>query len=242
MRGLSAASRRHTFNIRSLVKSTAPAGRDQRQFVPPDSNTVCLNEPLEKAMKLSMRAAVLAACVMTAPAWAAVEVAGVKFEDSAQINNQALTLNGAGVRTKVIIDVYAAGLYVTKKDSTAQGLLAQPGAKSVQIGLLMNLSGEEFANAMIKGFKANNSEADVAKYQAQIDDLKKLMLSVGEARKGSKIQINFVPGAGTRVLFNGQQKGHDIAGDDFYQALLKIWLGDNPVDSDLKKALVGKAS
>lgn len=192
-------------------------------------------------MKFSMHAIVLAACVMTAPAWAAVDVAGVKFEDSAQINNQALTLNGAGVRTKVIVDVYAAGLYVSKKDTTAQGLLSQPGAKSVQIGLLMNLSGEEFANAMIKGFKANNSDADVTKYQAQLDDLKKLMLSVGEAHKGSKIQINFVPGAGTRVLFNGQQKGHDIAGDDFYQALLKIWLGDNPVDSDLKKALVGKA-
>lgn len=192
-------------------------------------------------MKFSMRAIVLAACVMTAPAWAAVDVAGVKFEDSAQVNNQALTLNGAGVRTKVIVDVYAAGLYVSKKDTTAQGLLSQPGAKSVQIGLLMNLSGEEFANAMIKGFKANNSDADVTKYQAQLDDLKKLMLSVGEAHKGSKIQINFVPGAGTRVLFNGQQKGHDIAGDDFYQALLKIWLGDNPVDSDLKKALVGKA-
>ncbi len=193
-------------------------------------------------MKFSMRAIVLAACVMTTPAWAAVDVAGVKFEDTAQINNQSLMLNGAGVRTKVIIDVYAAGLYVAKKDATAQGLLAQPGAKSVQIGLLRNLTGEDFAEAMIKGFKANNSEADVTKYQAQIEDLKKLMLSVGEARKGSKIQINFVPGAGTRVLFNGQQKGHDIAGEDFFQALLKIWLGDHPVDSDLKKALIGKAS
>lgn len=191
-------------------------------------------------MKLSMRAIVLAACVMSAPAWATIEVAGVKFEDSAQIGSQALTLNGAGVRTKVIIDVYAAGLYVPKKDNTAQGLISQPGAKSVQVSLLMNLDGEEFANAMIKGFKANNTEADVAKYQAQLDDIKKLMLSVGEARKGSKIHINFIPGTGTRVLFNGQQKGRDIPGDDFFQALLKIWLGEHPVDSDLKHALVGK--
>lgn len=191
-------------------------------------------------MKFSMRAIVLAACVMSAPAWATIEVAGVKFEDSAQIGSQALTLNGAGVRTKVIIDVYAAGLYVPKKDNTAQGLISQPGAKSVQVSLLMNLDGEEFANAMIKGFKANNTEADVAKYQAQLDDIKKLMLSVGEARKGSKIHINFIPGTGTRVLFNGQQKGRDIPGEDFFQALLKIWLGEHPVDSDLKHALVGK--
>lgn len=192
-------------------------------------------------MKFSMRAIVLAACVMSAPAWASVEVSGVKFEDSTQVGNQTLVLNGAGVRTKVIIDVYVAGLYVAKKDSTAQGLLTQSGAKSVQVSLLMNLSGEEFANAMIKGFKANNSDAEVAKYQPQLDEIRKLMLSVGEARKGSKIQINFVPGTGTFVLFNGQQKGPNIAGDEFFQALLKIWLGEHPVDSDLKKAVVGSA-
>lgn len=192
-------------------------------------------------MKFSMRAIVLAACVMAAPAWAAVEVSGVKFEDSTQVGNQTLVLNGAGVRTKVIIDVYVAGLYVAKKDSTAQGLLTQPGAKSVQVSLLMNLSGEEFANAMIKGFKANNSDAEVAKYQPQLDEIRKLMLSVGEAHKGSRIQINFVPGTGTFVLFNGQQKGPNIPGDEFFQALLKIWLGEHPVDSDLKKAVIGKA-
>jgi hypothetical protein len=28
-------------------------------------------------------------------------------------------------------------------------------------------------------------------------------------------------------------------GEDFYRALLRIWLGDNPVQDDLKKALLG---
>lgn len=192
-------------------------------------------------MKFSMRAIVLATCVMSAPAWATVEVSGVKFEDSTQVGNQSLELNGAGVRTRFFFDIYAAGLYVNKKGSTAQGVLAQPGPKSMQVSLLMNLSGEEFASAMIKGFKANNSDADFIKFQGQLDTLKKLMLSVGEARKGSKIQINFLPGSGTRVLFNGQQKGADIPGEDFYDALLKIWLGSHPVDSNLKQALIGKA-
>lgn len=192
-------------------------------------------------MKFSMRAVVLAACVISAPAWATVDVSGVKFEDSAQIGSQALVLNGAGVRTKFFLDVYAAGLYVNKKDGSAQGVLTQPGPKSMHIGLLMSLSGKKFAEAMEEGFKANNSDADVAKFQPQLDSLKNLMLSVGEARKGSKIEINYIPGAGTRVLFNGQQKGADIPGEEFYQALLKIWLGSHPVDSDLKQALIGKA-
>jgi hypothetical protein len=28
--------------------------------------------------------------------------------------------------------------------------------------------------------------------------------------------------------------------EDFYVALLKIWLGDKPVDADLKKAMLGQ--
>jgi len=37
----------------------------------------------------------------------------------------------------------------------------------------------------------------------------------------------------------GKPAGSPIPGEDFYRALLRIWLGDNPVQEDLKKALRG---
>ncbi|MBP8162985.1 MAG: chalcone isomerase family protein, partial [Propionivibrio sp.] len=40
----------------------------------------------------------------------------------------------------------------------------------------------------------------------------------------------------------GQVRGSDFAGEDFFNALLKIWLGNKPVQDDLKQALLGKAS
>jgi hypothetical protein len=187
-----------------------------------------------------LRAASLLAALATAPAWAAIDVAGVKFEDTAQLGNQTLVLNGAGLRTKVIVKVYAAGLYLPRKDATATGVLSQPGPKSVHAVMLRDLSGEDFADAMIKGFKANNSAADVAKFQARLDELRALMLQVGAAKKGSKLELNYIPGTGTRVLFNGEQKGRDLAGEDFYQAILRIWLGSDPVDDTLKAGLLGK--
>lgn len=188
-----------------------------------------------------LRAASLIAALATAPAWAALDVAGVKFEDTAQLGNQTLVLNGAGLRTKVIVKVYAAGLYLPRKEATATGVLSQPGPKSVHAVMLRDLSGEDFADAMIKGFKANNSAADVARFQSRLDELRALMLQVGSAKKGSKLELNYIPGTGTRVLFNGEQKGRDIAGDDFYQAILRIWLGSDPVDDALKDGLLGKA-
>jgi hypothetical protein len=55
------------------------------------------------------------------------------------------------------------------------------------------------------------------------------------------VLIDWLPENGTRLTVNGQVKGKDIAGEDFYKALLKIWLGNKPVQDDLKQALLGKA-
>lgn len=175
---------------------------------------------------------------LTFQAQAAVEVRGVKFADTTTVAGQTLQLNGAGVRVKVIIDVYAAGLYVGKRDTSAQALLSQPGAKSMQIVLLRDLTGEDFADAMVKGFHKNNTEADVARFQARVEDLSKTMVSFGTVKKGTVIQLNLVPGSGIRTLVDGARKGPDIQSEDLYAALLKIWLGAKPVDDDLKAGLL----
>ncbi|MGH6647748.1 chalcone isomerase family protein [Aquabacterium sp.] len=191
-------------------------------------------------MKQFARAWLLAAAATLAlPALAATEVKGVKFPDTYQIGSQTLQLNGAGVRVKVIVDVYAAGLYVVKPDANATTLVGQAGPKSMEIVLLRDLTGEDFAEATVKGFKANNSAADQAKFQAKLDEIKAMMVNFGEVKKGTVIHIDFVPGEGTHVLVDGKKKGPEITGDDFQQAVLRIWLGNKPVDNDLKHALLG---
>ncbi|MGE5450983.1 MAG: chalcone isomerase family protein [Acidobacteriota bacterium] len=190
-------------------------------------------------MKSFARSLVLAAAVAAMPVLAAVQVKSAKFEDTLQVGNQNLVLNGAGVRVKIIVDVYAAGLYLPSKVRSEGKAISAQGAKSMQIVLLRDLTGEKFAEAMVDGFKANNTDADVAKYQGKLDQLRSLMLTFGTVKEGTVINMTSVPGVGLRVSVNGQQKGTEIAGDDFYQAMLKIWLGEKPVDSDLKSALLG---
>ncbi len=172
---------------------------------------------------------------------AAVSIKGVQFSDTEEVGKQPLSLNGAGVRVKVIFDVYAASLYLPQKQTTAEGALNAPGAKSIQAVLLRNLTATEFVEALIKGYKDNNSEADQARFDSQLKALEAMMLSMKSAPKGSRVRIDFIPGVGTRILLNGQPHGSDISGDEFYQSLLRIWLGPKPVDADLKSALLGKS-
>ena len=169
----------------------------------------------------------------------AVEVEGVKLDPTAQVGGAALQLNGAGVRTRAIFKVYVAGLYVPQKANSAAALLAQKGPSRVTITMLRNVDADTFSGALSEGLQKNLSEAQFAGFKAQIDTLNANFKAAGEAKKGDVILLEFAPDTGTRVVVNGKLQGNAIPGEDFYTAVLRIWLGEKPVDGDLKKGLVG---
>ena len=168
-----------------------------------------------------------------------VEIEGVKLEGSAQVGGTALQLNGAGVRTRAFFKVYVAGLYVPQKAGDAGALLAQKGARRIVIAMLRSVDAETFAGALNDGLKANHSEAQLAGWKAQIDALNANLKAVGEAKKGDVIHFEYAPAAGTRVMVGGQPRGTVIPGEDFFTAVLRIWIGDKPVDAGLKKGMLG---
>ena len=172
----------------------------------------------------------------------AAEVAGVKLDDRTKLDagGPELVLNGAGVRTRFVVKVYVAGLYLTEKKGAAADAIALGGPKRVAINMLRDVGAQQFNEALVDGFRANNSAADVEKLKGALDELSGIMTGLGEAKKGNVIALDFVPGAGTRVLLNGAPKGKPIASEEFYRALLRIWLGDKPVDGDLTKAMLGQ--
>ena len=68
------------------------------------------------------------------------------------------------------------------------------------------------------------------------------VIALGEVKAGSIILIDWLPEKGTQLSINGQAKGKEIAGEDFYKALLRVWLGKDPVQDDIKQGLLGKTS
>ncbi len=184
-------------------------------------------------------AAVTLAIAATGASAQTVEVEGVKLDPTVQVGGASLVLNGAGVRTRVIVKIYVAGLYVPQKANAAAALLAQKGPRRVAITMLRNVDADTFANALIEGLQKNHSEAQIVGFKAQIDTLSANLKAAGEAKKGDMIHLDYLPDAGTRVIVNGQPRGSAIAGEDFYTAVLRIWLGEKPADGDLKKGLLG---
>jgi hypothetical protein len=184
---------------------------------------------------------VLASLVLAASSAMAqpVEREGVKFEPTAQVAGTALQLNGTGVRTRAIFKVYAAGLYVPSKSNSPAALLAQKGPRRLSLTMLRNVDADSFAGPLNEGLRNNHTEAQVATFKPQIDAMNAALKAIDEAKKGDLLHFEFVPESGTRITVNGQQKGANIPGEDFFAAMLRIWLGDKPADADLKKGLLG---
>jgi hypothetical protein len=168
-----------------------------------------------------------------------VEVEGVKFEPSVQVGGQALQLNGAGLRKRLFFKVYAAGLYVPEKSTSAAALLAQKGPRRVAISMLREVDADTFANSLMDGLKNNHTEQQLAAMKTQVDALIGNFKAIGEARKGDSILLDFTPASGTLLIVNGKARGTAIPGEDFFSAILRVWLGDKPADEDLKKGMLG---
>jgi hypothetical protein len=168
----------------------------------------------------------------------AADVEGVKIDDKTRVANSEVTLNGAGLRTRLFFKVYAMGLYVPEKSKNPGQLMDQPGPKRVAIHMLRDVSADAFNEALGEGMRANHSEAEMKAFEPRLKELGAIIAQVGEAKKGMAIYLDWT-GSETQVLVRGKPTGKPIAGADFYKALLKIWLGDKPVQDDLKKALLG---
>lgn len=191
-------------------------------------------KPIRAISKLLL-VGILLATTATAPAIAR-EVKGINISETAVTDSGArLQLNGAGVRSKFVVDVYVAALYLAQKAHDAAAALQATSAKRMQLHFLRDIDAKKIVAAWNDGFTANVDAAERTRMQDRIDRFNALFPSL---RTGDVVALDYAPSRGTRVIVGGQVKG-TIAGDDFAQALFRIWLGEYPVSTKLKGALLG---
>lgn len=191
-------------------------------------------------MKPLIRTALLAITLFAGQDARAAEIAGIHFDDRISLTSTELQLNGGGLRTRFMLKVYAIGLYSPKKADSLEALLSQPGPRRIQIVTLRELTAEQFADGLVEGLRKNLTETEYARLQPRIDEFKAALLSLRSATPNTAIRLEWLPGNGTRLFVGNEQRGRDIPGEDFQRALLRIWLGEKPVDSDLRNSLLGR--
>jgi hypothetical protein len=173
-------------------------------------------------------------------AHATVTVSGVRFEEQIVLQGATLQLNGAGVRYKTIVRVYAAGLYVGQKGSNPDTLLAEPGPKRITITMLRDIDANELGKLFIRGVEENTPKSEMASLIQGLLRMGQLFAEQKQLKSGDTFSIDWLPGTGTVITLRGVAQPDPIKEQAFFNALLRIWLGPNPADNRLKSALLGQ--
>ena len=166
----------------------------------------------------------------------AIEVEGIQVANKTSVGGQTLVLNGAGIRTKFFFDIYIGALYLPSKTQSAQDAIRSKANKRVWMYFLYDeVSKNKLTHGWTKGFE-KNSKANFEQLQARLNQFNSFF---HDMKKGDSVAYDFNTDGTTTVIFNDKPVG-SIAGEDFQQALLAVWLGKKPADGDLKEAMLGE--
>ncbi|MCB4362291.1 chalcone isomerase family protein [Hydrogenophaga taeniospiralis] len=183
----------------------------------------------------------LCLCLGTLQAEAAtVELSGVTLEDRVSLAGSSLQLNGAGVRYKAVFKVYTAGLYLSQKASTPDEVLAAPGPKRMTITMLREIDSTELGKLFSRGMEDNMERSAFSKLIPGVMRMSQVFSDHKKLKEGETFVLDWIPGTGTVLTIKGKVEGEPFKEPEFFNALMRIWLGPKPADWQLKDALLGK--
>ncbi len=168
----------------------------------------------------------------------AAEVSGIKFADTVKVAGKELQLNGLGVRTKFLAKVYATGLYMPEKKTTTEEILKADGPRRIQLVMMRDITSDTLGDAFMDGLNKNLDSKEKSRLVTQISKWGEMFALLDALKKGDVLDLDWIPGTGNTCYLNGKRIG-DITPDiAFYNAILKIWIGEKPADSALKVKLL----
>jgi hypothetical protein len=167
---------------------------------------------------------------------AQTQVGDATLPNQMTIEGTDLVLNGAGMREKVVFDLYAGGLYLQSKSSDAQRIINADETMAIKLDIVSKLvSSKKMKGAVDDGFEASTDD-NIAPFAERIEKFKSFFSD--KIVKTNVFDIAYIKGQGTVVYKNGTKIGM-IEGLDFKKALFGIWLGEDPADDDLKEGMLG---
>jgi long-chain acyl-CoA synthetase len=165
------------------------------------------------------------------------DIDGVKIPDTLTLagEKKPLVLNGAGYRKKLFVKVYIGALYLSEPIPYLDRILDATTPRVMHLHFVREVGADKMADAWRDGFAANHSTFEM---RALSDRLAQFNRMMQDMKTNDVLRIELLPRGDTRVWINDAQRG-TVQGADFQRALLRVWLGNKPADTDLKQALLG---
>jgi hypothetical protein len=165
----------------------------------------------------------------------ALEVAGVAVPGTLQVGGRTLQLNGAGLRSKLFIQVYVGALYLERRSGDAAAILADDAPWAVSLVFRRDVDHDKILEAFVAAFE-HNSPGQLEQLKPQLE---LFHVVLRDLKEGETLTLQYQPGAGTTLIVPGGASAL-VPGRSFGEAVLRTWLGEHPTDASLKAALLGR--
>jgi Chalcone isomerase-like len=188
-----------------------------------------------RILRAASAAFVSLCCALTVSAEPALQ----QFPAKVSVGADQLQLNGRGTRVRVILSVYEAALYTVRPVRSIDEVAKLEGAKRFHAMALREVDADTLGRLFMKGIKDNNPREDVARLLPSILQVSSTFTERRKLKAGDTFGFDYVPGVGTRLFIGGTAQGEWVKDPAFFVLIMRLWLGPNPADADLKQALLG---
>ena len=147
-----------------------------------------------------------------------------------------LTKNGQGTRIIFFMKVYEGSLYLETKNSNAKEIINMDAPMAIRIDVLSSIvTADAMKRALSEGLEKStgNNTDPIRNEMEQLSSVFNTDVSTGDF-----YEFIYLPKTGINVLKNSELE-ESIKGMDFKKAFFGIFLSDNPIQKNLKKAMLG---
>ncbi|MDP8267309.1 MAG: chalcone isomerase family protein [Candidatus Tenebribacter davisii] len=162
-----------------------------------------------------------------------LKIGGKELPDKMKAGENELSINGAGLRKKLVIKVYACALYLMENCKDEKKIIEADEPMAVKMHFIYKAVNP---SKLIEAWNTGFSKSDTSNIKKEIDVFNSYFTQ--DAVKNDIYDIVYVPEVGTSVYMNNELKG-TIAGFEFKKAVFSIWLGEQTELPKLKKAMLG---
>lgn len=184
--------------------------------------------------RLPTLVSLLAAASLAAPVQAR-DVGVTQVPETLAIGGRTLQLNGAGLRSRFLVEIYVGALYLERPSSDAVAILAADQPWAVTLTFRRDVDHHRILDAFVTAFEHNSPE-QLERLKPQLEIFHAVLQDL---KDGQTMRLHYQPGAGTTLTVPGGATA-TVPGWPFGEAVLRTWLGDHPTDAGLKDALLGR--
>ena len=161
---------------------------------------------------------------------------GAVAPDQIEYQGNTITKNGQGTRIIFFMKVYEGSLYLETKNSNAEEIVNLDAPMAIRIDVISSIvTADAMKRALSEGLeKSTGNNTDPIRNE--MEQLSSVFST--DVSSGDFYEFIYLPKTGINVLKNSELE-ELIKGMDFKKAFFGIFLSDNPIQKNLKKAMLG---